>query len=69
MTRLGQGTGHQFDIERTHQLFEEGNGRAHGDPLAQLALAVEELTLTNGTTAHSPLFGALARFYKFRTSL
>lgn len=58
LTRLGQATGHQFDIERIHQLLEGVYGRAHGDPLAQLALAVEELTLKT-TTAFEPMAQAV----------
>ncbi|MDB4265204.1 ABC transporter ATP-binding protein/permease [bacterium] len=54
LTRLGQVTGHQFDIERIHQLLEGVYGRAQGDPLAQLSLAVEELTL-KASTIREPL--------------
>lgn len=45
LTRLGQITGHQFDLERLHQLLEVVHKRAEGDPLAQLALAGDELGL------------------------
>lgn len=45
LTRLGQVTRHQFDIERINQLLELVYGRAQGDPLGQLALAVDELAL------------------------
>ena len=58
LTRLGQVTGHQFDIERINQLLEAVYGRAHGDPLAQLALAVEELTL-KATSTREPLAQAI----------
>ncbi|MDA7896159.1 ATP-binding cassette domain-containing protein [bacterium] len=58
LTRLGQVTGHQFDIERIDQLLEVVYGRAHGDPFAQLALAVEELTL-KAATAFEPLAQAV----------
>lgn len=53
LTRLGQVTGHQFDIERINQLLEVVYGRAQGDPLAQLALAVQELTLKATTDRES----------------
>lgn len=58
LTRLGQATGHQFDIERINQLLEVVTRQAKGDPLAQLALAVEELTL-EATTAREPFSHAI----------
>lgn len=58
LTRLGQATGHQFDIERINQLLELVHGRAEGDPLAQLALAVDELAL-KATTTFQPLNRAI----------
>lgn len=58
LTRLGQATGHQFDIERINQLLKVVYGRAQGDPLAQLALAVEELAL-KATTANESLAQAV----------
>jgi ABC-type bacteriocin/lantibiotic exporter with double-glycine peptidase domain len=54
LSRLGQATSHQFDIERINQLLEVVYGRAEGDPLAQLALAVNELAL-KATSAYEPL--------------
>ena len=58
LTRLGQATGHQFDIERINQLLQVVYGRAQGDPLAQLALAVKELCL-KATTAFEPVSRAV----------
>lgn len=58
LTRLGQITGHQFDLERLHHLLETVDGRAEGDPLAQLALTTEELGLKL-TPARLPLSEAV----------
>ena len=58
LSRIGQATNHQFDIERINQLLEAVYGRAEGDPLAQLALSVKELSL-KATTAFQPLSRAI----------
>lgn len=58
LTRLGQITGHQFDLERLHQLLEVVHNRAEGDPLAQLALTGDELGLRL-TPARLPLAEAI----------
>ena len=45
LTRLTQLMGHEFDIERLHHTLQTVQGRAEGDPLAQLALTADELGL------------------------
>lgn len=45
LTQIGQLVNQRFDLERIHQLMEAFSQRAAGDPLAQLALALEELGL------------------------
>lgn len=58
LSRLGQISGHQFDIERIHQILDGIRGRAKGDPMAQLAIAVEELMLS-ATTSLAPFAHAV----------
>ena len=45
LTRLGQLIGQDFDLEQLQQLLQTVQGRAAGDPMAQLALTASELGL------------------------
>lgn len=54
LTRIGHLLDQQFNLERIHQLLEVISSRAAGDPLAQLALALEELGLKLNPL-HEPL--------------
>lgn len=45
LTRLGQITDHEFDLERLHTLIDSVREGSEGDPMAQLAKATEELGL------------------------